>query len=448
MTDNKRMLSMERFVDSLKYVECPEGQVQFTFKDQASFNRAHSEWDWINQDSSHYAMLVTDNDACVSDIAAAGTSSLKGVNTNGHRQPHVVNRAAFVPSSMTAVFYGQSEDWVTALGDGASLRIKSDGILPQGSQNIASSSTSQSTTAFQNSVSKKWASSWPDHAEGGSSTGAQHSFSESAHEIVSSFTAERTSSFPYESLANQTNSFSHFHHNTKPQQGEKGEHSYSHSEMVPSGHADTYTYDLGSAHPLHYGAASSHASPSSSTTSQGHYLTVAPHPSHLPLHSDGARPDQWPPASRPAPPPSHITDPPASPADLDKRLDLGVSTNVPISIAHDFSGTIISENFQGIDVALQCSDCTTRGVFNFDIIAEVGKDKTINLTTTGVGASFTFSLTLSGELTSADSKSVSLLNFPLPGGLSIAGIADVGPTLAIEAGASIGPVSAEASLNL
>lgn len=133
---------------------------------------------------------------------------------------------------------------------------------------------------------------------------------------------------------------------------------------------------------------------------------------------------------------------------LEKRINLGVSTSIPISLAHDFSGNIVSKQIDGVTASLDCSPCNTNGVLDFEIVADLGQDITVTLIPTGVDASFTLDLTLSGELpNSFEAGEITLTTFTLPGGVSVAGVIDLGPALVVEAGASIGPVTAEATLS-
>ena len=137
--------------------------------------------------------------------------------------------------------------------------------------------------------------------------------------------------------------------------------------------------------------------------------------------------------------------------DLEKRIT--VDKSATIDLTHDFSGNIFSKQIDDVTASLDCQPCGTSGTLDFEIdivpfLIPPSIQGTASLTPSGVGASFTLALTLSGELTSDITETINLASFALPGGLDIDGVIDIGPTLVVDGQADISSVSAQATLSM
>jgi len=137
----------------------------------------------------------------------------------------------------------------------------------------------------------------------------------------------------------------------------------------------------------------------------------------------------------------------ASPGNVEKRLTVDKSAS--IQLAHDFSGNIFSGQFSGVDVSLDCTECHTDGALDFQIhiipfLIPLHLEGFAQVTPDGIGATAVVTLKASAALTSAIDKGINLATVPLPGGFSIAGIANFGPTLQIGINTQLGAITAEA----
>ncbi|PTB65832.1 hypothetical protein BBK36DRAFT_1159957 [Trichoderma citrinoviride] len=125
-----------------------------------------------------------------------------------------------------------------------------------------------------------------------------------------------------------------------------------------------------------------------------------------------------------------------------------VSKDVTIDISHDFSGPIYSTAIDGINVALNCDSCATRGAADADITLSLSDGFSASVrTVNNFGADVDVSLTASGALTSPLSFSVPIATVPLAG-FSIADVVDIGPQLSIVANASVSAISGSATASL
>jgi hypothetical protein len=137
------------------------------------------------------------------------------------------------------------------------------------------------------------------------------------------------------------------------------------------------------------------------------------------------------------------------------RKRASLSTSIPISLEHDFSGTkIFDAQAEDVDVSLNCGTCNTAGTLNidaelsFNLFSSPTLSGTISVTPSGVAATVGLSLTASGEVTQAIDESVNFVTFTLPGGISIPLIGMLGPSLMVDMVATISSITASATVNL
>lgn len=105
--DNWKILSLERHQDIFTHAKCSGHSVELTFgKDSTHFQQAKQAWSWINDHTSNYVVLVTDNAQCnVPD----GDPTL--------RQPWYVTYVEFDQKQNRMVFTAKPVEWQHAFPD-------------------------------------------------------------------------------------------------------------------------------------------------------------------------------------------------------------------------------------------------------------------------------------------------------------------------------------------
>jgi len=143
----------------------------------------------------------------------------------------------------------------------------------------------------------------------------------------------------------------------------------------------------------------------------------------------------------PTPPPSRIVR-----RDFTETLSLNFEHTLPIS-SWDFPLKI-----PNVTLSAECDNCGTHGsfdfAFHFQTVFFVPVGVSLSLTPNGVSASITPELHMEADLLDkVSSPLIPLGTIPIDGISIPGGILDVGPEIVIQAGASIGPITGEATLS-
>lgn len=111
--DEQRYPSAERFGDALSSIECPSGQIAFTFSSQDTFTSAQDKWGWVNT-----------GDRSVIIVLEAGTCN------NEKRQPYLAQSVDYKAGSRRATFEAAVSNWEESV---KSYKIVADtqGIMSQ-----------------------------------------------------------------------------------------------------------------------------------------------------------------------------------------------------------------------------------------------------------------------------------------------------------------------------
>lgn len=133
---------------------------------------------------------------------------------------------------------------------------------------------------------------------------------------------------------------------------------------------------------------------------------------------------------------------------LQKRITIDQSPS--INLSHDFSQPIFSDTVDGITVSLDCSECHTDGSLDFQLhiipfLIPPHIEGFAQVTPDNLGATAVVSLNVAGSITDGINKDVNLATVSLPGGFSIAGVANFGPTLQIGITTQLSAIDASAS---
>lgn len=96
--DFENILSMERFEDMLKSVDCAPDLMTLAFKDDASFAHAQKVWDWVNGADNHSFIMV----------AGAG-----GCGWNDQRQLFNISALAYDEAANVARLTAKATDWIS-----------------------------------------------------------------------------------------------------------------------------------------------------------------------------------------------------------------------------------------------------------------------------------------------------------------------------------------------
>jgi hypothetical protein len=80
----ERYLSQERFGDSVSAVDCTDGAIKFTFRDQEAFEKAEESWNWVNQ-GNRTVTIVLNADTC----------------GNEERKPYIARHVSFADQAVT-----------------------------------------------------------------------------------------------------------------------------------------------------------------------------------------------------------------------------------------------------------------------------------------------------------------------------------------------------------
>jgi hypothetical protein len=80
----ERYLSQERFGDSMSAVDCTDGAIKFTFRDQEAFEKAEESWNWVNQ-GNRTVTIVLNADTC----------------GNEERKPYIARHVSFADQAVT-----------------------------------------------------------------------------------------------------------------------------------------------------------------------------------------------------------------------------------------------------------------------------------------------------------------------------------------------------------
>nr|OQO18145.1 hypothetical protein B0A51_14737 [Rachicladosporium sp. CCFEE 5018] len=111
VADNStRYLSLERFSDSIKSVDCDGNNIKITFNSKDTYNDIQSNWKWINT-----------NGRTVYVVLAPNTCS------NTRRQPYSAQTATFDSNSNAATFTANQATWSDAIKQG-NLHFNTQGI--------------------------------------------------------------------------------------------------------------------------------------------------------------------------------------------------------------------------------------------------------------------------------------------------------------------------------
>ncbi|KAJ4364846.1 hypothetical protein N0V95_000595 [Ascochyta clinopodiicola] len=148
-----------------------------------------------------------------------------------------------------------------------------------------------------------------------------------------------------------------------------------------------------------------------------------------------------------------------SPAMTPRGLIKRAEATIPV--ARDFSGTnILNQTISdGLDVSLTCGNCKTTGNFDLDLEANFDAGAilqgnlpfsgSLSITAQQLSATIGLDLVVTAEITSAFENSITFLNVPLlQNPLSVAGIANIGPTLMVNLDANIDSITASVDLSL
>lgn len=93
--EGERIISMERFLPMLEYVECGERMV-LSFKNKASFDHAIRAWGWVNEDETHSFIMMANHPQC-------------GVD---ERMPYYILDADYDEENNIAYLYGEQKKLV------------------------------------------------------------------------------------------------------------------------------------------------------------------------------------------------------------------------------------------------------------------------------------------------------------------------------------------------
>lgn len=94
----ENILTTERFDGMLKSMDCKNGSIAMTFKDDATFAYAQRVWDWVNGADNHSFVMVAGQGDC-------------GNNTN--RIPFVVSSIQYDEAANKATLAAIEKDWIT-----------------------------------------------------------------------------------------------------------------------------------------------------------------------------------------------------------------------------------------------------------------------------------------------------------------------------------------------
>lgn len=109
----QRYLSAERFSDVISSIDCPTGQIAFTFSSQDAFASAQQQWGWVNE--GNRSVVIT---------LESGTCG------NEKRQPYLAENVVYNSGSRRATFKAAVSNWVDSC-PGYKIVADSQGILSQ-----------------------------------------------------------------------------------------------------------------------------------------------------------------------------------------------------------------------------------------------------------------------------------------------------------------------------
>ncbi|KAI9762883.1 MAG: hypothetical protein M1840_001116 [Geoglossum simile] len=93
--DGELIITMERFAGMLKSVDCGDNMV-LTFNTDAAFQYAIHAWDWVNEQTNHSFLMISNHPACSPD---------------SQRQPYYVYGVHYDESNLTTYLHAIKRSW-------------------------------------------------------------------------------------------------------------------------------------------------------------------------------------------------------------------------------------------------------------------------------------------------------------------------------------------------